>query len=671
MKPLNITGSLWCRRQPAEEPPSNSNLRETLVRGMPVTATSNPLGPEAAVYAPILGGPETPICCWNLCGNYAGKKAPRPVPGGTGTDNREPWASGANTSRSQEERLQSGGASRRAQADQLAGVFSGDLSAEERGSGKKGGNGKMPSFTSLPVASALEPPFPQIAQPGTPASGLETTFRVADRVLIERVGTDRHLAFNAVSGAVDVLDDRSVAQLAQLRRGDPVVLTPDREASLRARGYLLNSRSEEEQVLSVAVTRAWERMQASQPEMYTVCPTLACNLACAYCFEGDSLRDKQQGVMTEQQVDYLFEAVGGLRRTFAGRGQTSDAPPWIALFGGEPLLPSTQRCVAQILRRAGEQGFLVGATTNGVNVTRYERLLTEYADILTTFQVTLDGQRAVHDARRHRLGGQGTFDEIVRGIDLLLFLGVEVDLRVNLDRTNLPDLPGLVDFIFERGWNGHPGFALALAGVTGHGAAGCGSAALPEMELAQSVMALMKTHPRLAEICHLGFLRHLDYLVSVLEPEKRRPGRGGAGIGPRYWYCEASTDKQFVFTPEGLIYSCTEAVGKPDHAIGSFVPTLELWQDEAKQWIGRTILSHPKCHACSISTLCGGGCHFAAREKPARKTDLLQISVKGRPMASVSEKTEPFCNAAEETVRAYLRHIGQQLDHRPTEEQPG
>jgi uncharacterized protein len=392
--------------------------------------------------------------------------------------------------------------------------------------------------------------------------------------------------------------------------------------------------------------------------------------------------------MTEQQVEYLFEAIGSLRRASAARGRTSNAPPWIALFGGEPLLPSTKACVGQILHRAAAGGFLVGATTNGVNVTRFEDLLGEYHDILTNFQVTLDGPRAVHDARRHRLGGQGTFDEIVRGIDLLLFLGVEVDLRVNLDRTNLADLPDLVDFIFQRGWNGHPGFALALAGVTAHDKAGCGSAAhaLSEMEMAQSVMALMETHPRLAEVCHLGFLRHLDYLVSVLEPEKRRPGRGGAGIGPRYWYCEASTDKQFVFTPEGLIYSCTEAVGKPDHAIGSFAPALDLWQDQAEQWIGRTILSHPKCRACPISTLCGGGCHFAARVRSAGAADLLQISVKGRPAAvpgervsegnvsegNVSGRAEPFCNAAEETVRAYLRHIGRkQLNHRPPECQPG
>ena len=500
--------------------------------------------------------------------------------------------------------------------------------------------------------------------------------RASQRLLVETIGPDRHLVFNPLSGAVDLCDDADLVQLRTLQRGEPVQLTETESAHLRERRYLFHSAAEEERLLESAVTTAWSRMQTLQPEAYTVCPTLACNLACAYCFEGDSLTDKPQGVMTEQQVDQLFQAIGTLRAQFAARGQISPSPPWIGLFGGEPLLPSTKRCVAHILRHAADGGFLVGATTNGVNIIRFEDVLREYADILTTFQVTLDGPKALHDSRRHRLGGQGTFDEIVQGIDLLLHLGIDVDLRVNVDASNLPALPELVAFLDEREWTKHSGFQLALAPVTDHtGQSGCGSKTskvLAEMEMAQGVMALMEAHPRLADVCHVGFLRHLDYLVSVLEPEKHS-GRRGTRPGPRYWYCEASTDKQFVFTPEGLIYSCTEAVGKPKHAIGQFAPELTIWQEQASQWMGRTILSHPECRACSISTLCGGGCNFAAKQQGLPKTlsdSLLQISMpKGQSNGGHSKiqsmkpaaSAHPFCNGAEETVRAYLQHIGRQL----------
>jgi uncharacterized protein len=495
---------------------------------------------------------------------------------------------------------------------------------------------------------------------------------VTNRLLVETVAPDRHLVFNPLSGAVDLATDADLACLEGLRHGKATVLTPDQEMLLRTRGYLFDGPDEEEACMVGAVAAAWARMAAAQPQMYTVCPTLACNLACAYCFEGDSLVDKRQGVMTADQVAQAFDAIGNLRAGFARTEGPDALPPWIALFGGEPLLPSTRGCVAEILRRAAADGFLVAATTNGVNLTRFEDLLTEYADILTVFQVTLDGPKAVHDARRHRLGGQGTFDEVVRGIDLLLFLGIDVDLRVNLDADNVGDLPALVDFLHERGWIGHPAFALALAPITVHGEeGGCRSRydrALTELELARRVMALAEAHPRVAETCHLGFLRHLEYLVGVLEPERLGIGRRGTprAAGPRYWYCEASTDKQYVFTPEGLIYSCTEAVGQPAHAVGRFVPSLELWGEECGEWVGRTILSHPQCRACSISTLCGGGCHMGARARSSAPEPLLQIDLPastgmrrkpGPANPAERNRPDPFCNGAEETVRAYLRSV--------------
>lgn len=524
-------------------------------------------------------------------------------------------------------------------------------------------------------AALPTPPVPRRTDGGQPP-------HVTGRLLTEAIAPGQHLVFNPLSGAVDRMDDADLARLGALQAGHPASLSPAEERDLRARAYLFDTPAEEEALLERSVAAAWARMRALQPATYTVCPTLACNLACGYCFEGDSLTDKPQGVMSDAQVSLVFEAIAALRAGTEPEGDTPAYAPWVALFGGEPLLPSTRRCVARVLREASDRGFLVGATTNGVNLVRYGDLLSEYADILTTFQVTLDGPKAVHDSRRHRLGGQGTFDEICRGVDLLLSLGIDVDLRVNVDGANLPTLPELVAFLDGRGWTDRDGFRLALAPVTDHQpAGGCGSKngqVLSEMEMARRVMALTEAFPRLGEVCHLGFLRHLDYLVGVLEPEKR--GRRERKVGPRYWYCEASTDKQYVFTPDGLVYSCTEAVGKARHAIGRFDPALEMWRAETARWQGRTILSHPKCRACSISTLCGGGCNFAAREQdaakdgPPHKDGLLQITVGGRRGAEDTRaettvtqvettvtQAEPFCNAAEETVRAYLRHVGQRL----------
>lgn len=494
---------------------------------------------------------------------------------------------------------------------------------------------------------------------------------ITRRLLVEPVGPDRNLIFNPLSGAVDLASDREIARLTAIRAGGEVALTSAEEHDLRSRRYIFDTPEAEERYLEGMVEQAWARMDASQPEMYTVCPTLACNLACGYCFEGDSLMDKKQGVLTDLQIDLLFQAIATIRSGFSDPDKPPRYAPVIALFGGEPLLPSTKRAVSQIMDRAFDGGFVLGATTNGVNIVRYKDLLEEYVDILAGFQITLDGPKAVHDSRRYRLGGQGTFDEIVAGIDLLISLGVSVDLRVNLDLGNIDSLTELAAFIQSKGWDQAPGFRLALAGVTEHREGGCQShqnEMLTEMELGRRVIALMDSNPALEKIIHLGFLRHLDHLSRVLEPE-RYQARGRGGAGPRYWYCEASTEKQYVFTPEGLIYNCTEAVGNPRHAVGRFDPELDLWQRERGKWIGRTILSHSKCRACSISTLCGGGCHMAAREKEvSSRGNLLQITI-GKPTrdrpapapADIPASVDPYCGMAEETVRQYLRYAGSRI----------
>ena len=135
-----------------------------------------------------------------------------------------------------------------------------------------------------------------------------------------------------------MLDDSELLHVQKLQHGAPVSLPPALEQDLRARRYLFDDSLQEEAFLEQAVTDAWARMQTRQPETYTVCPTLACNLACAYCFEGDSLLDKPQGVMTEPQVEQLFEAITQIRRDAAGRDRPLPTRP------GSPCSAASRSC---------------------------------------------------------------------------------------------------------------------------------------------------------------------------------------------------------------------------------------------------------------------------------------------------------------------------------------
>ena len=54
-------------------------------------------------------------------------------------------------------------------------------------------------------------------------------------------------------------------------------------------------------------------------------------------------------------------------------------------------------------------------------------------------QITLDGLKESHDARRHLVGGQGTFDRIYENLKLFEEYPIRVDVRMNVDNENCKD----------------------------------------------------------------------------------------------------------------------------------------------------------------------------------------------------------------------------------------
>ena len=70
-----------------------------------------------------------------------------------------------------------------------------------------------------------------------------------------------------------------------------------------------------------------------------------------------------------------------------------------------------------------------------------------YRDVLSYIQVTLDGERKIHNKRRVFHDGSGSFDAIWQNIRLALEKQIEVYIRVNVDSDNLESLPAVADLI--------------------------------------------------------------------------------------------------------------------------------------------------------------------------------------------------------------------------------
>jgi uncharacterized protein len=453
------------------------------------------------------------------------------------------------------------------------------------------------------------------------------------RATIHRLNPDQSLLINALSGAVDIVDNELRTKLLELGLGRRPALSDQEAESLTERGYLFPDGGQERAAF-LEMHQAYQAEAARRPLQFVVCPTYSCNLACSYCFETEQLRSKRQ-VMAEEHVPLLFQAIDEIAATRPDRKRQ------LVLFGGEPLLPGTETVVDLLLRRAGEKGFAVQLVTNGTHLPRFAHLFRLHAGTVKGAQITLDGPQPVHDVRRRTRDGRGSFADAVTAVEVCLEMGIAVNLRVNLDGHNLPYLEALAAFFQEKGWAGQNGFRCQLAPVTDHLGTSCYPFLLSESELVEPVLELWERRPELRKALDFRLFRVLYHLISVIEDQGRSPTM------PRFHYCEADRGDVYTFGPDGFIYVCTESIGDRKLAVGRYAPIFRLWPRKLQRWHGRSVLSLPECQQCTIATFCGGGCAYAALKR-------------------LGTTKRPVCGDAPSVVQAYLERLRRryQMDSR-------
>src|SRR5436309_4642919 len=172
--------------------------------------------------------------------------------------------------------------------------------------------------------------------------------------------------------------------------------------------FLVRSRAEDDANLRAFLERAAEGIPDTMH--VTLMPTLACNLACTYCFQ------KEHPAFTKMQASIEESTLEWILRTIDQR-----ALPVLHLhyFGGEPLtrkdfmLRTAEVLAASMHARGGE--FKWSCTTNGIGLTPdFVRQMCRFG--AGSFKVTLDGDRETHDQMRVYRNGRGTFDEIFENV---------------------------------------------------------------------------------------------------------------------------------------------------------------------------------------------------------------------------------------------------------------
>jgi uncharacterized protein len=400
-------------------------------------------------------------------------------------------------------------------------------------------------------------------------------------IISEIKDSDQYFIINSLYGSADIIDRDTYNRLIS-------GLSSDDELS--ARGYLVNP-EEEKAIFREAYLRFLDDRETDEVQLFFV-PDYSCNFNCSYCYQGEY--ENRSGGLRSEIIDAFFRYIDI---------EFADRRKYITLFGGEPLLNGRRQRenVETIIERAAERNIQIAIVTNGYHIPEYLDLLRKAP--VREIQVTLDGTREVHDKRRALKNGEGTFDRIVEGMELLLTNGIPVNLRMVADRDNIDNLPALAQFAIDRGWTAYDHFSTQIGrNYELHDCQSERGRLFSRIEMYGELYRLIKEFPHIMEFHKPAFA------VS------RALYENGELPAPLFDACPG-TKTEWAFDYKGNIYACTATVGKPGEELGVFFPERELYTDKIEEWEERDILSVKECGDCNLSLICGGGCASVAKNR--------------------------------------------------------
>ena len=327
----------------------------------------------------------------------------------------------------------------------------------------------------------------------------------------------------------------------------------------------------------------------------TVCPTLACNFSCPYCYE-----NRRSGAMTQEVQDRLVDFVRCEVERFATKRI------FVVWFGGEPLLrPDIVEALSQRLMgiaREHELGYGAAIVTNASLLTPEAIELLRRCQV-DDLQVTLDGPTpATNDPFRRARDGRGSFDRIMGNLAQLP-AGFRLKIRCNLNRKNIDLLDDMAALC--RDLDARIGAEVTLV-------PGIMDADVAVDDGARDAAATFSEVGR--RLAQAGFTGQDSVGVRMAD---RFDGT----------FCGSQRARTYVVDELGNLYRCWEDCGKVEMSFGNLIelvrpapsgtgatdrPTVDFVRADTIKMARYMDLAwpgdDPQCGACPILPVCMGGC---------------------------------------------------------------
>jgi len=408
------------------------------------------------------------------------------------------------------------------------------------------------------------------------------------------IGDGRSLLFNGFSLCMDLVP-KSYSE--KLSKNDLSMLSPEEEDHLLKRGHLTLLSPKQElsafrrQVRLILEKSAELDKNKTNGDLSFIL-TYKCNLSCSYCYQKSLSSKSRNAVMSGEFVDNFFS--NHFSQLFPKVPKNFS----ITLFGGEPLLPANREAISRILAFTKEHPCRVLVATNTTTLPSMADLIGPENGKIQSVQVTLDGDRFMHDKNRIPVSGQPTFDATIAAIRQLIELKARVIVRVHIHQGNLESASKLVEYLEAEKLLGHPQVGLYFSPI---------NTFTSEQNTAEGLDIFCKTFQKVAKKTNLPPSNML-YMNSFLEMQTK-------SILPKVRHCGMGSGKFYVVDPFGDLYHCYEEAGHKDRRIGSFSQGKLRFFRLRETYANRHLLNIPECIRCSFALFCGGGCPSEARRQ--------------------------------------------------------
>ncbi|WP_270943331.1 SPASM domain-containing protein [Romboutsia lituseburensis] len=277
----------------------------------------------------------------------------------------------------------------------------------------------------------------------------------------------------------------------------------------------------------------------------------------------------------------------------------------IELFGGEPIQSCNKNILNQILEFARKNKYFVTFTTNGVEIDEFFDLFITYNGYINSVYTTLDGTEQYHNSRRIFKKDSDSFNRILRNIDFLLDLEINLVLSINFDKSNLEQLEAIIDLCDSKNWTSNKYFELQIGRVDDRLFETNYNDIISEGQLLEYIYKIdkkidMKSKARLA------FLKSLFYVANRFKISFNQTESGRQ----LFHYCWSTSPLEVVkyIDSELNVFRCTYTVGREDLSIG----TLQNHSDGYGYFNNYNLFNIPKCMECKLGGYCSGGCRLSS-----------------------------------------------------------